>query len=64
MKKLKSLISYFSRAELALWSGSVGVIAVSFALLDRENFLTLAASLIGVTALIFNAKATPSVRCS
>lgn len=59
MKKLKSLISYFSRAELALWAGSVGVIAVSFVLLDRENFLTLAASLIGVTALIFNAKGNP-----
>ena len=43
MKKLKSLISYFSRAELMLWAGSVGVITVSFALLDRENFLTLAA---------------------
>ena len=27
--------------------------------LDRENWLTLAASLIGVTSLIFNAKGNP-----
>ena len=31
----------------------------SFCAFDRENYLTLAASLIGVTSLIFNAKGNP-----
>ena len=31
----------------------------SFCVFDRENYLTLAASLIGVTSLIFNAKGNP-----
>ncbi|MBQ6711089.1 MAG: nicotinamide mononucleotide transporter [Clostridia bacterium] len=50
---------YFTKGELALWGGSVGLILLSFALFDRENWLTLAASLIGVTSLIFNAKGNP-----
>lgn len=35
------------------------MILFSFFLFDRENFLTLLASLIGVTSLIFNAKGNP-----
>lgn len=50
---------YFTKGELALWGGSVGLILLSFALFDRESWLTLAASLIGVTSLIFNAKGNP-----
>ena len=50
---------YFTKGELALWGSSVGLILLSFALFDRENWLTLAASLIGVTSLIFNAKGNP-----
>lgn len=38
---------------------SVGVILAAFFLFDRENYLTLIASLIGVTSLIFNAKGNP-----
>lgn len=38
---------------------SVLLICVSFAIFDKENYLTLAASLIGVTSLIFNAKGNP-----
>lgn len=56
MKKIKA---YFSKTELILWICSVGVIILSFGVFDRENFLTLAASLIGVTSLIFNAKGNP-----
>ncbi len=52
-------IKYFSKAEWALWICSVFFIAVSFAFFDRENYLTLMASLIGVTSLIFNAKGNP-----
>lgn len=59
MKYLKSLINYFSIVEKALWGLSVVFILVSFLLFDRENYLTLAASLIGVTSLIFNAKGNP-----
>ena len=56
MIKLKS---YFSKAEIILWSSSVLLIVVSFCMFDRENFLTLSASLVGVTSLIFNAKGNP-----
>lgn len=59
MKNVKKLIGYFSKGELVLWCSSVILITVSFCIFDRENFLTLAASLIGVTSLIFNAKGNP-----
>lgn len=51
--------NYFSKGEIALWSMSVLLICVSFAIFDKENYLTLTASLIGVTSLIFNAKGNP-----
>lgn len=50
---------YFSAFELALWLGSLALIGVAFFLWDRVNFLTLCASLIGVTSLIFCAKGNP-----
>ena len=56
---MKKLTAYFSQGELALWSGSAGLILVSFLMFDRVNYMTLAASLIGVTSLIFNAKGNP-----
>lgn len=61
MKKntLKSLTHYFSKMELTLWCCSVILIIVSFGIFDRENFLTLTASLVGVTSLIFAAKGNP-----
>ena len=59
MKNAKRLLNYFSKGELLLWCSSVILITVSFCIFDRENFLTLAASLIGVTSLIFNAKGNP-----
>ena len=55
----ESAIKYFSRTEIALWCSSVALIVLSFCIFDRENYLTLAASLIGVTSLIFNAKGNP-----
>ena len=51
--------NYFSRLELTLWGSSVLLIIGSFCVFDRENYLTLLASLIGVTSLIFNAKGNP-----
>lgn len=59
MKEKKSLLSYFSKGELALWCSSALLITVFFFIFDRESYLTLAASLIGATALIFNAKGNP-----
>ena len=56
---MKKLTTYFTKGELALWGGSAGLILVSFFLFDRVNFMTLAASLIGTTSLIFNAKGNP-----
>jgi len=56
---MKAHTSYFSKKEIALWVSSVILIVVSFVLFDRENYLTLLASLIGVTSLIFSAKGNP-----
>ena len=56
---MKKLTAYFSKGELALWGCSAVLILVSFFLFDRANFMTLAASLIGITSLIFNAKGNP-----
>lgn len=50
---------YFTKGERLLWIGSVFLITSSFIVFDRANFLTLAASLIGVTSLIFCAKGNP-----
>lgn len=51
--------NYFSKVEIVLWSSSVFLIVASFCVFDRENFLALISSLIGVTSLIFNAKGNP-----
>ena len=56
---MKRLCNYFSKTELALWSTSVIFIVMSFCIFDRESYLTLIASLIGVASLIFNAKGNP-----
>ena len=56
---MKKLITYFSKGELTLWVCSTGLVMLSFFLFDRENYMTLAASLIGTTSLIFNAKSNP-----
>lgn len=56
---IKKLSDYFTKTEMILWSVSAVLIILSFILFDRENYLTLAASLIGVTSLIFNAKGNP-----
>lgn len=59
MKKLKARINYFSKAEILLWSFSVIFVTLSYILFDRENYLNLTASLIGITSLIFCAKGNP-----
>ena len=56
---MKKILSYFTVAEMLLWSVSVLLIVASFVLFDGESYLTLAASLVGVTSLILNAKGNP-----
>lgn len=57
---IKRITGYFTKGELLLWTLSVLLIVVSFSAFDRENYLTLCASVIGVTSLIFNAKGNPT----
>ena len=59
MSNQKKSSRYFTNAEIALWSSSALLIVLSFCFFNRENYLTLIASLIGVTSLIFNAKGNP-----
>ena len=56
---IRRLANYFSKTERILWGASTALILLSFCLFDRVNYLTLLASLIGVTSLIFNAKGNP-----
>lgn len=56
---MKRLFNYFTKFEIGLWTSSAFLIMVSFCIFDRENYLTLIASLIGATFLIFNAKGNP-----
>ena len=53
------LLNYFTKFEIILWSFSILSIIISFFVFDRSNYLTLCASLIGVTSLIFCAKGNP-----
>ena len=56
---MKKLTACFSKGEWILWIVSSALIVISFLIFDRVNFLTLVASLIGTTSLIFNAKGNP-----
>ena len=53
------ITNYFTKFEKMLWCTSVLSILISFFIFDRENYLTLVASVIGATFLIFNAKGNP-----
>lgn len=59
MKTFKRLTSYFTKMELRLWAWSNALIILSFFFFKQTNFLTLGASLIGVSSLIFSAKGNP-----
>ena len=54
--QIKKLLQYFSPFEWGLWGGSVAAIALSFCLGQSFHPLSLFASLLGVTSLIFIAK--------
>ncbi len=58
-KKEDSVWKYFSKEEYILWGVSLTLIIGSFVIFDRVNYMTLAASVIGATAILFNAKGNP-----
>ncbi len=60
MQKLRSAFFYFSAGERWLWICSVFLILASYLLFPQEGVMTLCASLIGVTALILNARGNPA----
>lgn len=53
------VLNYFTKGEKLLLGASVFGVVASFLAFDGENLWVLAASLIGVTSLIFNAKGNP-----
>ena len=57
--RAKLLSGYFTRTEKVLWCTSMALIAASFCIFDTTNYLTLTASFVGVTSLIFCAKGNP-----
>lgn len=59
MKGIKTQSGYFTKGEILLWLCSALAIVLSFFIFDRESYLTLVASLIGVTSIIVNAKGNP-----
>ena len=56
---MKNLTSQFTKTDRILWLTSISLVVLFFLLFDRVGYLTLVASLIGVTSLIFNAKGNP-----
>ena len=54
--KLPCIIRSLSRIEKCLWFSSVALIVISFLSVPQKDYFTLAASVIGVTSLIFLAK--------
>ena len=56
---MHKLFCYFSKAEWILWISSLLLILISFFLFSNDGCLTLVASLIGVTSLLFCAKGNP-----
>ena len=51
--------NYFTKGELTLWFSSMALIIASYFIFNNSNYLTLAASIIGVTALVLTAKGNP-----
>lgn len=57
---MKKIFDYFTLFEKILWLSSVLLIVVSFCIFDKEkNYISLTASLIGATSLMFCAKGNP-----
>lgn len=53
------VLNYFNKRDIALWLSSVMIIIASYIFLSGESILSVVASLVGVTSLIFCAKGNP-----
>ena len=62
MKKILSVIEYFNKEEIILWSSSVIGIIVSYYIFDGSNMIRLTAPLIGVTSILLNANERRTLR--
>ena len=58
-QRFSAFFGFFSRAELVLLFGSLALVIIPFFIFDKTEYLRLAASVIGVLALIFCAKGLP-----
>ena len=56
---MKQMFGYFSLGEKILWGVSVLLIIATFCTFGGNGILTLVASLVGVTAILLNAKGNP-----
>ncbi len=56
---IKKVLDYFSKGELMLWRLSVTFLFTAFCIFGGNGFLSLAASMIGVTSILLNAKGNP-----
>lgn len=56
MKFIWNSIKSLSKFELCLWVGSTIAIVLPFFILHNTDYLTLCASIVGVTSLVFTAK--------
>ena len=57
--RMKKSLWGFTVPELILWGGSLLAIFISFFALGQADYLSLASSAVGVTAILFNAKGNP-----
>lgn len=53
------MLSYFTKTEKILWCTSAAAVTLAFLLFDRTQYLSYIASMIGITSLLFAAKANP-----
>lgn len=59
MSRLRAACRYFTPGERLLWLSSAALIVGSYLFFHSSDVLTLCASLIGVTSLLFNARGNP-----
>lgn len=59
MDKIKKIFNYFTITEKFIWLGSFLLITILFFIFDSSNLLSYISSIVGITALIFMAKANP-----
>ena len=59
MRTLKRLFSYFTITEIIIYVLSLALIIASFIIFDRNGYLNMISSLIGVTSLLLCAKGNP-----